>query len=213
MNILIADDHELVREGLCLLIKRIEPKSVIFMAGTFSELEILTEQQTEWGLILVDLTMPGTKKLQAVKLSMAIAKKAPVIIISASDDNDIIKEALTMGVKGYIPKSATAELMANAINLVLSGGLYFPESILDLPNQSDTTTNELSNEHGISGLTKRQSEVALLLTEGKANKEIGRDLNMSEATVRTHMTAIFRLLEVDNRTKAVIAINKLKSVI
>lgn len=212
MNILLADDHELVLEGLCLLVKRLVPDSVISVAGTYSELEHLTKQQTRWGLLIVDLTMPGSTQLQSVKLAMVSANKAPVIVISASDDCDTIKDVLAIGAKGYIPKSASAELMENAIKLVLAGGLYFPESVLDLPVKIDSTPNELSDKYNIPGLTKRQSEVAQLLTEGKANKEIGRKLNMSEATVRTHMTAIFRYLEVDNRTKAVIAINKLIAV-
>jgi DNA-binding NarL/FixJ family response regulator len=91
----------------------------------------------------------------------------------------------------------------------MAGGRYIPDSALDITLEDYVCSkNKSHNFLNIPGLTKRQNDVALLLTKGKANKEIGRDLDISEATVRTHMTAIFKILEVNNRTQAVLAINK-----
>jgi DNA-binding NarL/FixJ family response regulator len=146
--------------------------------------------------------MPGSNQLQGIEIALSNSSQAPVVVISASEEPGVIREALKLGVKGFLTKSSSADIMEQAIKLVMAGGIYIPDSALDLTHENHDFLN-------ISGLTKRQSDVALLLTEGKANKEIGRDLDISEATVRTHMTAIFKIFEVNNRTQAVLAINQL----
>ena len=209
MEVLIADDHELVRKGLRLLVQRIEPNSIIFEAGNFTELKKEINKQHNWELLIIDISMPGSNRLQGIEIALSNSSQAPVVIISASEEPEVIREALKLGVKGFLTKSSSADIMEQAIKLVMAGGRYIPDSALDLTFEDYVCSK--NKNHGffnIPGLTKRQSDVALLLTKGKANKEIGRDLDISEATVRTHMTAIFKILEVNNRTQAVLAINQ-----
>lgn len=210
MEVLIADDHELVRKGLRLLVQRIEPNSIIFEAGNFTELKKEINKQHNWELLIIDISMPGSNQLQGIEIALSNSSQAPVVVISASEEPEVIQEALKLGVKGFLTKSSSADIMEQAIKLVMAGGRYIPDFALDLTHENYACNqNQKHNFLNIFGLTKRQSDVALLLTKGKANKEIGRDLDISEATVRTHMTAIFKIFEVNNRTQAVLAINKL----
>jgi DNA-binding NarL/FixJ family response regulator len=209
MEVLIADDHELVRKGLRLLVQRIESNSIIFEAGTFTELKREINKQHNWELLIIDISMPGSNQLQGIEVALSNSSQAPVVVISGSEESDIIRETLKLGAKGFLPKSSSADIMEQAIKLVMAGGRYIPDSALDLTLEDYVYSKNKSHDSlNIPGLTKRQNDVALLLTKGKANKEIGRDLDISEATVRTHMTAIFKILEVNNRTQAVLAINQ-----
>ncbi len=208
MEVLIADDHELVRKGLRLLVQRIESNSIIFEVGNFTELKKEINKQHNWELLIIDISMPGSNQLQGIEVALSNSSQAPVVVISGSEEPEIIREALKLGVKGFLTKSSSADIMEQAIKLVMAGGKYIPDFALDLTHE-DYTYNKNHNFLNISGLTKRQSDVALLLTKGKSNKEIGRDLDISEATVRTHMTAIFKIFEVNNRTQAVLVINQL----
>lgn len=208
MEVLIADDHELVRKGLCLLVQRIESNSIIFEAGSFTELKKEINKPHNWGLLIIDISMPGSNQLQCIEIALSNLSQAPVVVISGTEEPEVIREVLKLGVKGFLTKSSSADIMEHAIKLVMAGGRYIPDSALDLTHE-DYACNKNHNFLNIPGLTKRQSDVALLLTKGKANKEIGRDLDISEATVRTHMTAIFKIFEVNNRTQAVLAINQL----
>ena len=210
MEVLIADDHELVRKGLRLLVQRVESNSIIFEAGNFTELKKEINKQHNWALLIIDISMPGSNQLQGIEIALSNSSQAPVMVISGSEEPDVIREALKLGVKGFLTKSSSADIMEQAIKLVMAGGKYIPDSALDFTHENHVCNkNQNHNFLNISGLTKRQSDVALLLTKGKANKEIGRDLDISEATVRTHMTAIFKIFEVNNRTQAVLAINQL----
>ncbi len=209
MEVLIADDHELVRKGLRLLVQRIESNSIIFEAGTFTELKREINKQHNWELLIIDISMPGSNQLQGIEVALSNSSQAPVVVISGSEESDIIRETLKLGAKGFLPKSSSADIMEQAIKLVMAGGRYIPDSALDITLEDYVCSKNKSHDSlNIPGLTKRQNDVALLLTKGKANKEIGRDLDISEATVRTHMTAIFKILEVNNRTQAVLAINQ-----
>ncbi len=210
MEVLIADDHELVRKGLRLLVQRIEPNSIIFEAGNFTELKKEINKQHNWELLIIDISMPGSNQLQGIEIALSNSSQAPVVVISAAEEPEVIREALKLGVKGFLTKSSSADIMEQAIKLVMAGGKYIPDSVLDLTHKNHVCNeNQKHNFLNIPALTKRQSDVASLLTKGKSNKEIGRDLDISEATVRTHMTAIFKILEVNNRTQAVLAINQL----
>lgn len=202
MNILVADDHELVRNGLILLLRRLIPGADVSEASSCRELEKMLGNGTVWDLILLDLIMPGAEKLHIIQLVRDIAPSVPVVVVSADEDSRTIRKVLDLGARGYIPKSVSGDIMVNALQLILAGGRYLPDNLLYCvePESSSET---------LAGMTPRQTVVALMLTEGKSNKEIGRALDMSEATVRTHLTAIFRALNVHSRTQALIAISKM----
>ena len=136
MEVLIADDHELVRKGLRLLVQRIEPNSIIFEAGNFTELKKEINKQHNWELLIIDISMPGSNQLQGIEIALSNSSQAPVVVISASEEPEVIREALKLGVKGFLTKSSSADIMEQAIKLVMAGGRYIPDSILDLTHEN-----------------------------------------------------------------------------
>jgi DNA-binding NarL/FixJ family response regulator len=122
----------------------------------------------------------------------------PVMVLSASEDADYVRQTMAKGALGYVPKSASPDTLIAAIKFVLQGEIYVPPFML---NASAAASSSMAK--GLPRLTKRQEEVLAALCKGLSNKGIARDLNMSEKTVKAHITTIFRLLGVQNRTQAV----------
>lgn len=211
MNIVVADDHSLIREGLERTLKSVKPNTVIHHAQDRDSVLSLLEQSNKIDLILLDLVMPGANGFALLETICKTYKKIPVIVISSSEEPEDMRKAIDCGAAGFIPKSATTEIMINAINLVCSGGVYLPANILQYqdnktPNQNYPDTVSLIDKtiDASLKLTKRQKEVLELMAKGLANKEIARALSLSEHTVKIHVTAILRLFNAENRTEAVV---------
>ncbi|VAW52331.1 Two-component transcriptional response regulator, LuxR family [hydrothermal vent metagenome] len=197
MKTLIADDHPLVREGIQNVLKHINSDQTIFQAEDFSQARKIIKQHPKLDLILLDLYMPEMEGATSlVKLRQQLPC-TPIVIISASEDIDDIRDVINNGANGYIHKSSNNEVMLNALRLVLSGGLYLPPQW----TIESTTQNE--------SLTQRQKEIITLLATGKANKEIAREFSISDKTVKAHLSEIFKRLQVSNRTQAVHQARKL----
>ena len=208
MKILLADDHALVREGLKHVLARLGSETVIIEAGDCNEALQSADQHPDFDLVLLDVTMPGMDGLQGIGRLREYLPSTPIVMLSASEDPEIVQEALHRGAQGFIPKSSTGDVMLSALRLVFSGGIYLPPSLLCRPDLlkrgaplTDSKTAVNVNDERL-GLTHRQGEVLALIVKGKTNKEIARALSMSEPTVRTHATAIFKVLNVTNRTQA-----------
>ncbi len=203
MKALIIDDHGLFREGIQLVLKRLDPNIIVHTAESYEDSLPFFEANTDLDLILMDLGLPGLSGKDAV---ISIRKKSPtipLIIISANSCSVMVKELLQLGVQGYITKSSTSVILINAIQLVLSGGIYIPSEILQCPTSTEhTATSSEAPTLSKPNLTHRQHEVLELLTDGYSNKEIGSKLSMAEATVRIHVAAILKQLKVNNRTRA-----------
>lgn len=157
-------------------------------------------------LILLDLHMPHIDGFEVLAQLSTKLPASPVVVVSGSIEPDDMQRAISMGAMGYIPKSASSEIMEKALMLVTSGGIYIPPEMLQ--------TGSKDRGHGSQGmpgstLTPRQIEVLQLLSEGKVNKEIARELDCAETTVKAHITAIFRELKARNRTEAVIQAQKM----
>ena len=196
MKILVADDHAVMREGLLAVLSRLSVDVNIIQAASYSEVNSQCQKNPDVDLLLIDLTMPGDHPLTEIN---NILKKisAPLIVISASEDPENIQAVFDLGVKGFIPKSETNNVLLSAVNLVLQGGVYIPRQMLkvDAGNDENYTAD-------ITTITRRQKEVVNLLAMGKSNKEIANDLGLTEGTVRSHLVAVFRILNVQNRTQA-----------
>ena len=150
--------------------------------------------------MLLDLDMPGKTEASGIR---ALHERFPamrIVVLSATDDPEHVMGALGEGASGYIPKSSSQTVMLKALELVMSGGTYLPDTLL---NKQQKPTDQTERSVSISMLTPRQIEVLCLLALGKTNKHIANHLGISEATVRTHITAIFKALNASNRLQAV----------
>lgn len=180
----------------------------VFEANDASEATKLVQEVQHLDLIMLDLALPDVQGYELLESLVAQVPETPLAILSVTDRPSVIKEVLSLGAKGYIPKSASHDVMKNAINLILSGSIYIPPSLLDLTGEvigsrKTDTIMTVQADGSARNLTTRQMEVIELLLQGKTNKEIGLSLNMSPATVRSHLTIVFRQLNVKNRTEAV----------
>lgn len=210
MRFLLADDHALVREGIRTVLVRHFSDATIVEAACFADVIAALTASTAYDLLLLDLVMPDAEGLEQLAHIRALAPQPPIVVLSIREDAATVRACLERGVKGFVPKSTSSEILSRALELVLAGGVYLPPVILstaaglapehlqDLPNAA------AERRIGIDGarLTKRQKEVLTLLLGGHSNKKIGKLLGLSEATVRTHLVVIFRLLGVNNRTQA-----------
>ena len=216
MRLLFVDDHTLFREGVVLLLQRIDSDIAVFESSTLQGgLQILrTEDHIE--IVLLDLALPDGSGLDAIALIRKDHPGVPVVVLSASDDKLTVLQALDHGAVGYIPKSSSFDVLLGALKLVLSRGIYLPPSVflseklaqrasfLDQPKYqgSSVTPADL-------GLSDRQAQVLYLILQGKPSKLIARELGLSLSTVRAHTTTILRGLNVTSRTQAVIVASKL----
>lgn len=202
-KILIADDHSLIREGICGQLRGLSGETVIVQARDWTEALAAAAAHPDLGLALVDLHMPGEEGLAALAQLLRANPGLPVVVLSASENVEDMRAALRLGAMGYVSKSETAAVMLAAVRLVLDGGMYVPPALANLS----------ADVHAAPGpapiLTERQLEVLRLIVEGKSNKEIARTLHLAHATVKVHLAAIFRALEVENRTQAAIAAERL----
>ncbi|MGE5514615.1 MAG: response regulator [Bacteroidota bacterium] len=209
MKILIADDHELFRDGLRHVLDQLGGSLSIVEASDFAQAVAAVEREPDIDIVLLDLNMPGMPWNEGLqRLKEMLPEAVPVIVLSASDDRRHVLQAVNMGAAGFIPKTSSSRVMLSALKLVLSGGVYLPPALLEQGNSQDGV-GPLANENAVSFLTPRQREVLALLGQGKSNKEIARVLQLAEGTVKLHVTAILKALNVNNRTRAVVAASQL----
>ncbi len=199
MKILVADDHALFRQGMTYILNEMDPGSTIVEASTSNQAIQLAKKNPNLALTLMDLSMPDMDGIDAMRVIQASVPTVPVIILTASESLMDMKQALDAGAMGYVPKSVTASIMTSAIKLVLSGGIYIPPALVQGSHNTDTNLKTHIK------FTPRQTDVLRLLLDGQSNKQAARFLNLSEATVKAHIAAIFKELNVNNRTQAVLA--------
>jgi len=208
MKILIADDHELFRDGLRHVLDQLGGSLAIVEASDFPQAIQAVEREQDIDIVLLDLSMPGMVWNEGLqRLRELLPDQSPIIILSASDERRHVLQAVNLGAAGFIPKTSSSRVMLSALKLVLSGGVYLPPALLEQGGGSDN--GPMTNEHSVSFLTPRQREVLALLGQGKSNKEIARVLQLAEGTVKLHVTAILKALNVNNRTRAVVAASQL----
>ena len=219
MKILIADDHRLVIEAVKAKLSELEPGIDFVLAMSVDEL--LASASDDLDLAVIDLNMPGAEGQAHIDEIRRRLPAVPVIVLSGYEDPAVMRSVLERGVLGFIPKAYSPEVMLSAVRLVLAGGVYVPPMMLsslppgvvagipgigaDPAQRGSSAATAQTLEHLRNVLTERQVEVLQLLSQGKPNKLIGRALGISEGTVKIHLAAIFRALNVRNRTEAVVA--------
>jgi DNA-binding NarL/FixJ family response regulator len=201
LKALVADDHALLRTGLIHALSRLEATLTAYEASDADEVMRLVNAHPDLDLILLDLFMPGANGFDLLSRVCVAANRAPVVVLSASDDPDHMRKALDCGAAGFIPKSAAPEVMLSALGLVLAGGIYVPPDLVHAPPPVEAEGSHLDSSSG--PLTARQGEVLRLMGQGRSNKQIARDLALSENTVKIHVAGILRALGAANRTEAV----------
>jgi DNA-binding NarL/FixJ family response regulator len=210
MKILLIDDHALFREGLAELLKALDPHVETLQAGDGNTALQQIQVDGHLDLVLLDLHMPGPTGLEllcAIKLALP---SVPVVVLSSDETRNSVLSALEKGAVGYIPKSSNAQVMTQALRLVLVGGIYLPTVVLQSPGDADAKGSKGDLRFGTPtspdiGLTSRQMDVLRCLLRGMPTKVICHDLGLQEGTVKSHIQAIFNALQVRTRTQAIIA--------
>jgi DNA-binding NarL/FixJ family response regulator len=205
-TIVITDDHPLFRGALRQAIASVMPKARVVEASGMDELNATLGQERDVDLILLDLTMPGVQGFSGLLSLRAQHPELPVVIVSATEEATVIRRAMEFGASGFIPKSIDVDSIGGAIGAVLAGDTWTPPDV-DLNAAEDKETADLVRRLGT--LTPQQVRVLTMLSEGLLNKQIAYELNVSEATVKAHVSAILDKLGVDSRTQAVIVASKI----
>lgn len=210
MKTLVIDDHTLFREGLAKLLQELDEGCVVLEANDCQQALELCESYEDIDLILLDLALPGMDGLAGLPVFRARYPQIPIVVVSATDDRDTVVEAIKLGGMGFIPKSSSAQNLFGALKLILQGGIYLPPSAFipagNLPPSRKAESSAADTPVSLTELklTERQREVLALLIKGKPNKVIGRELGCSEGTVKIHVRAALKALNVTNRTQAIL---------
>ena len=207
LTILIADDHPLFRNALRQALVTSYPDANWLEAESADSLQQAIEQNNLIDLIILDLEMPGAHGYSTLIHLRSHFPAIPVVLISAHEDTETIAKAMHYGSSGFIPKSASLDSLAIALEQVLNGDTWLPAGI-DLSTLDVSEGSTFGNK--LADLTPQQYKVLQMFGEGLLNKQIAYDLDVSEATIKAHATAIFRKLDVRNRTQAVIALQQLE---
>ena len=209
MNILIVDDHPLFRHALIQAVRYSLPQAQIHETAAVNEFYERLEKGPEPDLVLLDLNLPGASGFSALVHVRAQHPSLPIVVVSAHEETSIIQRAIAHGAMGYIPKSAHPSHIGEAIPHVLEGEIWLPPNFPSNMNFDPRAADETALAERIQSLTPQQFRVLMMVAEGLLNKQIAYGLDVSEATIKAHVTAIFRKLGVQNRTQAVLAINAL----
>jgi DNA-binding NarL/FixJ family response regulator len=202
---IVADDHPMVRDSLVKSLRDRYPSADFDECGTLADLLGLLQQNDDVDLIVLDLQMPGSEGHYGLVQIRKEFPTAPVAVVSGVEDTLTIQRALAYGAAAFIPKSLPAKEIFAAIETVLAGGVWTPPGY-DPNTPADQDAQKLAAR--LSSLTPQQLRVLGMLGEGLLNKQIAYNLNVSEATIKAHVSAILQKLDVDSRTQAVIALNE-----
>lgn len=207
MKVLLADDHALFREGVRLVLESlVEGPLEVVEASDYIQALAAIRADDSIDVGLVDLNMPGMDGFSGIEALKRASPDLHLVVVSASEQPRDVRRALDSGAHGYITKSSPSAAMLEAIRLVLTGETFISPG-LDVPEIGGVTGGDADVLR--QALTPRQRDVLAMLRQGKSNKEIARDLDLAEITVKLHVTAILRALGVENRTQAAITAAKI----
>ncbi len=209
-EILIADDHPLFRSALQqALTLGLGPDVRLVEASSIAELETRLAEKGDWDLVLLDLNMPGAYGFSGLVLLRGQYPQVPVVMISAQEEAAVVARAREFGASGFIPKSSPLETIQQAVRQVLDGEVWWPPQAFEAVSVSDEAK---AASAGLASLTPQQFRVLTMVCDGLLNKQIAFELNVSEATIKAHVTAIFRKLGVRTRTQAALLLQQMESV-
>lgn len=207
VTLLIADDHPLYRDALRGALSLSLPSLTLKEAGDLtSTVDMLNQEDID--LLLLDLHMPGSNDLFGLLHIRKLYPDIPVAVVSGTEDTSLISKIIGVGASGFIPKTASAQDIGNAVEAILDGDIWLPEELSDSVDDVDEAFSELADK--VASLTPSQYKVLCYMRDGLLNKQIGYNLDIAEATVKAHVTAIFKKLGINNRTQAVLIASQLE---
>jgi DNA-binding NarL/FixJ family response regulator len=227
MKVLLIDDHPLILDALRSVIQGMGSDILVASAGSAAEARAALQASSDFDLILLDLTLGDADGFDVLREFRAAYPGVPVVVVSASDRHSDVIRAVDAGAMGFVPKRASTAILHEALKMVMGGGIFVPTVELGLTRldepEPDTVPSVLrivreeaaqeppTRQRALEslGLTPRQSEVMALLLQGKPNKLIARELNLSVETVKDHVAAVLRALNVSSRTQAVLAVSEI----
>jgi DNA-binding NarL/FixJ family response regulator len=228
MKVLLVDDHPLILSALQTVIQGLGDDVSVLGAGSAAVARAALQHDPDFDLVLLDLSLGDADGFEVLTELRATYPSLPVVVVSASDRTSDVIRAIDLGAMGFVPKRSSNDQLFEALRMVMSGGLYVPPMMLGLdapPVDGDTvpdvmrpvaTSSSQSPYQKVPlslesvGLTPRQSDVLALLLQGKPNKLIARELNVSVETVKDHVAAVLRALGVSSRTQAVLAVSQMQ---
>lgn len=204
LKLLVVEDHALVREGLLQTLRGLEGGAETMGAEDADQALRLLEEHADLDLVILDLMLPGLNGMAFLTVLRKRFPDVPVVILSAVDDPETVKRALKHGASGFVPKSSTSESLLIALQKVIEGEIYLP------PKYQDGAIDQAKGRSAAErfGLTASQARVLELLTQGKTNRQIADLLGVTEGTIKIHVSAIFKALNVTNRSQALLAVSK-----
>jgi DNA-binding NarL/FixJ family response regulator len=212
MKFLVVDDHALIREAMRSVLKELCGEATILEAASAAQATGLVGQHPDLALILLDNKLPDRDGVELLRELREGYPAISVVMQSAFCDRETVVEALDGGALGFIPKTDSREVLLGALRLILAGGTYIPPGVLARgpPGAAAQPEKPAAAQKRLSpadlGLTERQIDVLALMMQGKSNKLICRELDLAEPTVKNHVSAILKALDVTNRTEAVLAV-------
>lgn len=203
MRILVIEDHALVREGLLLALKDLDdggaPAEILGAADATEATQLLTAND-EFDLLLLDLMLPGTGGMAFLGVIRKLHPHIPVVILSAQDDADTVMKSIRQGAAGFVSKASPTDMLLDALREVLAGEIWLPPEYREITSKRRRAKTAAER----FALTKGQARVLELLAEGKTNRDIAELLEVTEGTVKIHVSAIFKAMNVTNRSQALL---------
>lgn len=208
MKILVADDHPLYREAVRVQIERLFDDVAVFEVSSLEEASLLSSgPEGPFDLFLIDFHMPGMSGAALSRLAQS-HPNVPIAVISGTADAGDVRASIEAGARGFIPKTASGEYLAHAIELLLAGGSSVPADLLRTPEKSSAGDNAPGRPQWLKVLTARELDVLKAVTRGLSNKEVGRELGLAEVTVKLHLRSIFKKMGARSRSDAAVIATK-----
>ena len=209
-DILIADDHPLFRSALHQALSMgLGGEARLVEVASIAELEGRLTEKSDWDLVLLDLNMPGAYGFSGLVLLRGQYPQIPVVMVSAQEEAAVMVKSREFGASGFIPKSSPLETIQQAVREVLDGDTWWPPEAFEAVSVSPEAK---AASEGLASLTPQQFRVLTMVCEGLLNKQIAYELSVSEATIKAHVTAIFRKLGVRTRTQAALLLQQMESI-
>ncbi|BAE50675.1 LuxR C-terminal-related transcriptional regulator [Paramagnetospirillum magneticum] len=200
MRIIIADDHPLYLEAVLGQLEKAFPAGSFHTARNLADTLALLERESV-DLVMLDYSMPGMNGVEGIPTAIAAARGTPVAIMSGVADDDAVRACIAAGARGFLPKTLESRVFIQAVGLVGAGGTYVPAEFAALPSKPAAPATPTLDP---SLFTSREMEVLALIVAGASNKEIARQLDLQEVTIKLHLTRIFQKLGVKNRSHAAV---------
>ncbi|MEZ5659329.1 MAG: response regulator transcription factor [Burkholderiaceae bacterium] len=206
MKVLLVDDHPSFRDGLSLLLSELSDEIEFLHAGSVADVTAHSRAQELVDLILVDLGLADSNGLDSLRQIRDLFAESTVVVLSGQDsDPDLVEQCLESGAAGFVPKSSSSPVLIGALQLVLAGGVYLPAQVLRGATRRMPGAGTAEGANPALELSQRHIDTLMLVIQGKPNKVVARELNISEGTVKQHLSVAYRALGVNNRTEAAFA--------